>query len=193
MFHFWLNTFFVDTEHRCFESIRIEEKSQEPTAATIAQEKPQESQKPQEKSQEKSVASNNAHKQSKDATRKDHSATHAHHLADSASKKLVSDGVTSKTGTASSLECQKPPTALCKDHSKGDQQAAKAFQSQFSCVECYREGLQGDSEAPYCYKTVELGKFEIDKAHKDKQHRIYNKEFTVSSIFCCLPCNCSLF
>ena len=147
MFHFWLNTFFVDTEHRCESPIRSDETP--PSADdTPSPQTPLPS---------------------------DHSMTHAQHL---------------KTHTAA-----EPRKVVCKEHAKVEKprknenseksaDPIKTVHSQFSCSDCYKEETAESELTPYCYKTVEFQKFEIDKAHKDKQHRIYSKDFTVSKLVC---------
>ena len=46
--------------------------------------------------------------------------------------------------------------------------------------------LSSPMENPQCYKKLILHKSELDKANKDKQHKIFNKDFKVSLILCLL-------
>lgn len=56
----------------------------------------------------------------------------------------------------------------------------RELHSQYSCVNCYQEELASSEKPPVCYRTMELCKSEIDKANKDKQHKLFNPRFKVS-------------
>lgn len=76
----------------------------------------------------------------------------------------------------------KTAPATHRDHSHEETQKP-LLRSQFSCRQCYDQTSCSEKGHGTCYRVLELSKREIDKANKDKQHKIYPPHFKVGLSF----------
>ena len=102
-------------------------------------------------------------------------------LGKSSSNFIASSSATSSSMTTSQVRSNGsiPSSSLGGGEIK-EGYNGRGLHSQYSCVGCYMEQYEHSTTPPVCYRTVVLNKKQIDKANKDKQHKLFSAEFKVS-------------